>query len=838
MCSDKYKVMKTKDAELPEAEKRLQEVTKSFLGAASSGKSISYDDQKEDFHGVFVSLSRLYPHTFLNCANVGLISAGSSILVGSNPINALFDNEPSRIVTRSDPLRAEITVDLKFLALEIQHLTLESVDGHEGPFMKHWEFEGSNCGKLWTSLLSVANDSSICRPLVRRTWPVKAAGSFYKQFRIRNNGPDSQNLFRVALSRLEVYGNLKPWTSDDGKAAELVEEKEYQVKQDELSKSAKILEWNTNVYLCEFRNLNQTVRSNGAYSQSTLSKWHFVDDDFMYAEVAVDGTPARDFNNPNTADMIIGVTCSDKAVLGQNPFVSQYGWGMATNTGNRYSSKYPSGNAFGSPVNEGDVVGILLSKLDGSLEFFRNQTPLGEAFVVPTQHINQALSVTVLMEKANGIVTALPSAFGLEIARNLIFRKKSADDILSSEGYGQALQRLMAIGELSWDANWAIDKYGKCMRYRTLELSPSLEDEKREDSLKDFCFAAVDKTRESPDFITMRAIPGLSRGSAVARVSFTTVPGAALSRSSILAGIMTSRASPFTLGDSKHSWGVDIYGFVHSNQEMLKAEPSVIFASSKVFYLKMDVDAGTFHVSNDGSKWGLAAQQIKLREGEEIFFGATIQNRGSVVIERIFDNTPFPTFTLDPLIQSLKCSWQNSALIESDSTIARKKQQQNYRGYVVTAMSDYEIVQGEDFIYTYDLLLEKGTASYQDNLAVCFGMTSTEQAGQYANNYGWQLGAYQMSFALQNLGHLYTTVGVHEYNYCTPFDGPAMVRCEFDSKTREFWVSVNGGVFRKSKPMVNAAQFGMLNSKLRFGVSFGEGKDVSLMHVSRKPKSL
>jgi hypothetical protein len=96
--------------------------------------------------------------------------------------------------------------------------------------------------------------------------------------------------------------------------------------------------------LCEFRNLNQTVRSSGFNAHSTLNKWHFSNEDFLYGEVSIDATPARDFNNPNSIDMAVGVVQADKVVNGVNPFNSEFGWGIATSNGNRLNVKFGAGN--------------------------------------------------------------------------------------------------------------------------------------------------------------------------------------------------------------------------------------------------------------------------------------------------------------------------------------------------------------------------------------------------------------------------------------------------------------------------------------------------------------
>jgi hypothetical protein len=84
--------------------------------------------------------------------------------------------------------------------------------------------------------------------------------------------------------------------------------------------------------------------------------------------------------------------------------------------------------------------------VDGSVEFFRNQVPLGEASVIPPQYLSQDLQILVFMERANGIVSALPKAFGLETARGLVAKKKIGEALIDSDEFKNAQAQLSALG--------------------------------------------------------------------------------------------------------------------------------------------------------------------------------------------------------------------------------------------------------------------------------------------------------------------------------------------------------------------------------------------------------
>lgn len=77
--------------------------------------------------------------------------------------------------------------------------------------LRNWEFQGSNDGKMWTTIMGHEGDAALTGGWSTATWsmdPNPEVSKGYQMFRIRKNGTNSSNKEHFHVGGLEIYGDF------------------------------------------------------------------------------------------------------------------------------------------------------------------------------------------------------------------------------------------------------------------------------------------------------------------------------------------------------------------------------------------------------------------------------------------------------------------------------------------------------------------------------------------------------------------------------------------------------------------------------------------------------
>lgn len=87
--------------------------------------------------------------------------------------------------------------------------TLRHGGNYKADSLRNWEFKGSLDGNTWYGLCRHTGDSSLNEPFASKTWSVALDNPTpYRYFRILQKGHNSSDRNFLALSGIELYGDL------------------------------------------------------------------------------------------------------------------------------------------------------------------------------------------------------------------------------------------------------------------------------------------------------------------------------------------------------------------------------------------------------------------------------------------------------------------------------------------------------------------------------------------------------------------------------------------------------------------------------------------------------
>jgi len=160
--------------------------------------------------GIVAHLAGRPGSAYQNPAEAGLIAVTSSTLMhDSMPASAIVGNEVVRCCTKPLP-NSWFEVDFRQYRVAPTHYSLRHYASWDVEALRSWVLEGSTDGLGWYVLSRIENDDSLDKRGDTQTWPVDNhfAGVFVRYLRLTQKGPNSNNHHYLALSGLEVHGQL------------------------------------------------------------------------------------------------------------------------------------------------------------------------------------------------------------------------------------------------------------------------------------------------------------------------------------------------------------------------------------------------------------------------------------------------------------------------------------------------------------------------------------------------------------------------------------------------------------------------------------------------------
>jgi len=136
-----------------------------------------------------------------------------SITSSSNPeIGKLEDTiswEPQKcnLVTKPNNY---IIIDFKDYSICCKKYTLRHTLSRDTEALRNWKFSGSNDNINWIDLKVHVNDASLTLKGTSKSWDIDSnSNSYFRYFRILQNGFNSSNNDYFSLGGVEMYGTIK-----------------------------------------------------------------------------------------------------------------------------------------------------------------------------------------------------------------------------------------------------------------------------------------------------------------------------------------------------------------------------------------------------------------------------------------------------------------------------------------------------------------------------------------------------------------------------------------------------------------------------------------------------
>lgn len=166
-------------------------------------------NQDMDMNGVLYFLGSLGKTSqWMNPQDRGLVYTSSSPLIpDSAPCSALVGREAVRCVTQSSKDNF-FMVDLLSYWVSVTAYTLRHYSSWNTEALREWKFQGSNDGEKWHKIVSHKNDESLFGKGATHTWTLAKPKKRYRMFRILQTGQNSNGHWCLALSGLELYGQV------------------------------------------------------------------------------------------------------------------------------------------------------------------------------------------------------------------------------------------------------------------------------------------------------------------------------------------------------------------------------------------------------------------------------------------------------------------------------------------------------------------------------------------------------------------------------------------------------------------------------------------------------
>lgn len=139
--------------------------------------------------------------------------ASSSLERGALP--KLLDETPSELWTQNVPA-SYLCIDFMRYRVAPVSYALRHGHNHKRDYLRNWDFQGSNDGKIWTTLRRHSNDDSLNGPFDVKVFALLSPPTVpYQYFRIIQTGHNSSGNNFLVLCGFEVFGELWDVSSSD-----------------------------------------------------------------------------------------------------------------------------------------------------------------------------------------------------------------------------------------------------------------------------------------------------------------------------------------------------------------------------------------------------------------------------------------------------------------------------------------------------------------------------------------------------------------------------------------------------------------------------------------------
>eukprot|EP00927_Polykrikos_kofoidii_P034575 TRINITY_DN2930_c0_g1_i3.p1 TRINITY_DN2930_c0_g1~~TRINITY_DN2930_c0_g1_i3.p1 ORF type:complete len:1526 (-),score=225.95 TRINITY_DN2930_c0_g1_i3:256-4833(-) len=178
--------------------------------------SVPANKEPFDKQGLFYWLGTAKcSQTYSNPHDRGIVTVTSSTVGGGNLASIV--SHVNSVFWSNDESDQWVAVDLgqhrKFRPTHYALRTVEKSATSQTP--RNWQFQGSNDGKLWTTLRTHVNDESLkegaaCCHFVWEIRAQSALGLGFQHFRMYQDGPNVADKGHLAHGGMELYGTLNP----------------------------------------------------------------------------------------------------------------------------------------------------------------------------------------------------------------------------------------------------------------------------------------------------------------------------------------------------------------------------------------------------------------------------------------------------------------------------------------------------------------------------------------------------------------------------------------------------------------------------------------------------
>jgi len=326
---------------------------------AQGGQALFQYQTDLDQNGLFYYLgTKGHTQPYQNPASIGECACRcSALMADSAPIQNLVGREACRIVSK--PMRgAWVSVSIANYVIKPNAYTLRHYSSWDTEAVRNWRFEGSLDGSKWVVIREHRNDTSLNQKSQPHTWRVEAEG-YYSKFRILQFDKNSNHHLYLALSGMEIYGDVA--RQHQG----MIFSEDHQNKSQYLSVDAR----RNTVTNSGSNDSWQTVKAN-----QTIS---FDSGNIQEFSVLVEKVE----NTTNSWRFIAGVAPSSFSCVGAKQWLgSQSSWGYIAGTGGKCFNVGKSEQYANKWISPGSLVTVRMNKATKEIEYLLNGVSQGVAF--------------------------------------------------------------------------------------------------------------------------------------------------------------------------------------------------------------------------------------------------------------------------------------------------------------------------------------------------------------------------------------------------------------------------------------------------------------------------
>ncbi len=145
---------------------------------------------------------------FINPSLISLVLASSSSLGSSSQsASAITGNQAVRCLTQAVS-NSWMQVDFRNLRVRPTGYALRHYSSWDTEALRNWQLQASNDGTTWDTLSTHVNDTALNSAGAEHFWPLPKLIGAYRYFRILQTGTNSNNHHYLALSGIELHGEL------------------------------------------------------------------------------------------------------------------------------------------------------------------------------------------------------------------------------------------------------------------------------------------------------------------------------------------------------------------------------------------------------------------------------------------------------------------------------------------------------------------------------------------------------------------------------------------------------------------------------------------------------